>query len=76
MPKKQSQINFTMGQVKAPCKDCPERFTGCHAVCDKYEDYKQTLEAEKERYRAFKESDCLYNEYVSESIKRNKKVQK
>jgi hypothetical protein len=23
----------------APCKDCPDRAVGCHAVCDKYKQY-------------------------------------
>jgi hypothetical protein len=74
MPTNRPQINFTGAYIKVPCKDCTERFTGCHTVCVKYEDYKQDLEAEKERYKASRETDRIYNEYVSESIKRNKKV--
>lgn len=76
MPNKNSQINFTMGQAKAPCKDCSNRAVGCHSVCVKYKEYKQTLETEKERHRAFSEPNRIFNEYVSDSIKRNKKVQK
>ena len=22
--------------MKAPCKDCPDRYPGCHAKCEKY----------------------------------------
>ena len=22
--------------MKAPCKDCPDRFVGCHSQCEKY----------------------------------------
>lgn len=25
---------------KAPCKDCPDRYVGCHGKCQKYIDYK------------------------------------
>lgn len=76
MSANKQQIRFTNAYIPGPCKDCTERFAGCHAVCVKYADYKQALETEKERYRAFSEPERTYNEYVSESIKRNKKVQK
>lgn len=76
MSASKQQIRFTDAYIPSPCKECTERFVGCHTVCVKYEDYKQALETEKERCKAFSESDRIYNEYVSESIKRNKKVQK
>jgi hypothetical protein len=25
----------------APCKDCPDRFVGCHSTCEKYIQYKK-----------------------------------
>jgi len=25
----------------APCKDCTERYLGCHDYCDKYKEWKQ-----------------------------------
>lgn len=76
MPTDKAPLIIPGTNIKAPCKDCPERFTGCHISCVKYADYKTAVEAEKERYRASRETDRIYNEYVSESIKRNKKVQK
>lgn len=27
----------------SPCKDCPERFPGCHGKCDKYNKWKIDL---------------------------------
>ena len=73
------QIRFTNAYIPGPCKDCTERFVGCHTVCVKYEDYKQTLEAKKELCKAFNESNRIYTEYSCETYKRltsKKKVQK
>ena len=25
--------------MNAPCKDCADRFVGCHATCEKYNQY-------------------------------------
>ena len=37
----------------APCKDCPDRHSGCHAECDKYQEYAKYMENErKERDKA------------------------
>ena len=33
--------------VKSFCKDCPGRHRACHDTCDKFQMYKQELEAEK-----------------------------
>lgn len=36
----------------APCKDCPDRHAGCHAVCDRYKQWQIEHAAEKDaRYR-------------------------
>lgn len=72
MPHKNSQINFTMGQAKAPCKDCPDRFAGYHSVCVKYKDYKQAHEKEKEQIQAIQEQEQRYLEYVAKTKKRLK----
>lgn len=63
------QIKFTNVHIPNPCKECTERFVGCHTVCVKYEDYKQALETEKERYRAFNEPNRIYTEYSCETHK-------
>lgn len=33
--------------TKPPCRDCTQRFVGCHATCEPYKDYKIKHEAEK-----------------------------
>lgn len=32
----------------APCKDCAERFVGCHASCGRYREYKAECDARRE----------------------------
>lgn len=55
--------------MKAPCKDCSERFLYCHSVCEEYIKY---------RYEIMKASVAEYNDsnhkaYVSEACIRMKK---
>ena len=37
-------------KIKAPCKDCTERHSGCHSLCD--------------RYKEFTDRNKAYNEYM------------
>ena len=30
-----------MKYVECPCKDCPDRYCGCHANCSKYLEYRK-----------------------------------
>lgn len=34
--------------IMAPCKDCTERYVGCHNGCSKYAEYKATIQENKE----------------------------
>lgn len=38
--------------MKSPCKDCPERYVGCHSECGKYKYFRRKLEAQNEVIRA------------------------
>ena len=29
--------------MRAPCKNCPERYVGCHAECEKYLEFYQSM---------------------------------
>lgn len=40
--------------MHAPCKDCPEREIGCHARCEKYQEYVKAKAAAKAREKADK----------------------
>lgn len=40
--------------MKSPCKDCLDRYVGCHERCSKYLAYKAEREAERQaRYRDY-----------------------
>lgn len=55
--------------MNSPCKDCPDRRSGCHSVCEKYIAY--TVEREKiraEKRKEYSMEDCRrYNtqEYLA-----------
>ena len=45
---------------KAPCKDCPDRTTGCrstdcHATCERYAAFVAAKQAENDRRRMFQQ---------------------
>ena len=40
---------------QSPCLECEEREIGCHAQCEKYEEYRSELEAWKQTVKAKKE---------------------
>lgn len=59
--------------MNAPCKDCPDRRSGCHSVCEKYIAYT----VEREKIREEKSRDCAIDgcrrfhtqEYVTQKRK-------
>lgn len=73
MPTDNQRIEFIGVRNNPPCKDCAERHTGCHASCLKYAAYKQALEEEKERYRAFSEPVRIYRSYANDNIDKFKR---
>lgn len=54
---------FDKDKPSSPCKDCPDRYVGCHSKCNKYIDYKLKLEKYKEEQREKK--------YVNKQYRRN-----
>ena len=50
---------------KNSCKDCMDRYPGCHAVCDKYARYKALIEERRKKILQDKTTDRL--------LRRNKK---
>lgn len=37
------------------CRECEERFTGCHTMCIDYQNQKKEIEKNKEKIRKIKE---------------------
>lgn len=58
--------------IQGPCKDCAERFIGCHAQCLKYIDYRQKLDVEKNKVQEKKDKDYDERRYIIQSVRRMK----
>lgn len=41
--------------VQSPCKNCPERHVACHSSCEKYINYRKTLESDKDKIKQVKD---------------------
>lgn len=57
----------------APCKECGEREVGCHAICERYKEWTDTNEAEKEELRRKKREYHAVATYMKEARERAKK---
>lgn len=36
--------NTIRHDILAPCKDCPDRYVGCHSKCTKYKEFRSNLD--------------------------------
>jgi hypothetical protein len=53
--------------IDSPCKDCPDRKSGCHTVCERYKEFKE--QTYKEYVQRFRE-----NEIESYEIRRGRRL--
>ena len=65
---------YDSGHYISCCKDCEDRFVGCHSKCDKYKKQIEEWEKAKKEYRKKKtliicQSD--FNNYVGKRTKRH-----
>ena len=56
--------------IKAPCKGCIDRFLGCYAKCEKYNNYKNNLNAKNTMIREAKIKNNMFNDFKYESIRK------
>lgn len=47
--------------MKTPCKDCTDRYIGCHGECELYLDYKAEINKCREIANKQKEDDYYFN---------------
>lgn len=59
--------------ISGCCRDCTERFIGCHSQCLKYIDYRQKLEAERQKIREKADAECEYRNYVANQAIKSRK---
>lgn len=50
------------------CKDCIDRYVGCHTVCEIYINEKQIYEEQKEVERKYKHIEGMLNSFKTEAI--------
>lgn len=47
------------GYVNSPCKDCPNRYVGCHSSCDAYISYRGKNDNARDNER--KQKDAMHD---------------
>ena len=65
-------------RVQPPCKvngvECDRRYIGCHANCEKWNQYLAAREAEKEQIRRKKDMDRIADGFLIEQTDRVKQA--
>lgn len=59
-----------------PCRDCRDRYVGCHSECERHAEWQRRVDAEREKMRVAYKKDAVMSSYKTTSIKRGKKYQK
>lgn len=59
-------------KIKAPCKDCENRYVGCHDRCKKYQEYKKQSDEERENAHALKAEEMKILDSIIAGGKRMK----
>ena len=47
-----------------PCKDCEDRYAGCHAKCSEYADFKKSFEHEKAKLKDSVRGERMANDFT------------
>ena len=48
--------------MKAPCKDCPKRYPGCHDSCPEFAEYRTWAQEKNRREKQGKRSKDFYDQ--------------
>jgi hypothetical protein len=64
-------------KTNGPCKDCPDRYVGCHSKCSKYIEWKAQEQQRKvatyEMYRTFRVVEDYEIKEKQKNIKRKRR---
>lgn len=55
------------------CKDCPDRYIGCHSMCERYKAFREELDELNEKIYKAKERERDIDRYEREMCERNKR---
>lgn len=58
--------------MKAPCLNCPDRYSGCHDACEKYQTYK----AHRQSISDARKRVNFIDEYFSDTVKKAEKLRR
>ena len=56
------------GKAGQYCRECKERYIGCHSTCEKYIESKRQMERRKKQIEAAKMEEKIYRTYKSRKI--------
>lgn len=56
--------------MKAPCLNCPDRYSGCHDTCEKYQTYK----AHRQRISEARAKQNFLQDYFRDSVNKSVKL--
>lgn len=56
----------------APCKDCPDRCVGCHAVCEKYITWNKEHTEELEQRHQSRVTTKIFEEIKYRNLRRKR----
>lgn len=59
---------------QSPCLECEERIIGCHAACEKYEQYRSELEEWKKTVRAKKQEGAEASKFRQATFVKLEKI--
>lgn len=62
-----------LGYRNCCCKDCKERYVGCHSKCQQYIKERDEYEALKKIIAKAKVKDSVFRSYQTDQIIKNKK---
>lgn len=58
--------------ISAPCKGCTDRYVGCHGSCDKYQNYQQVHQKEKDELDKIHHLERMNRDWIMNAVERNK----
>ena len=63
-----------MRGIEDCCRNCTERYLGCHSYCEKYLDANEKWEEQKKQIRSYQMDE--YDNYKCEAIKKEQRRRK
>lgn len=69
-------IDNVISKINSPCMNCENRKMGCHSTCDKYKEFKITIETEKAKIRNAYDTEIKLDDSAMKTVRKIKKRKK